>query len=182
MGYVISTDANDFHEGWFLMLLMEKFKLPKIRKNCFMARVKIKFPLENQLFSCTISVRITDINYGNHLGNDSVLSIIHEARMQMLQHYGFTELNAGGNSLIMGDVMIAFRGEAFYGDVLTVKVYAEEVTERSFDLLYHIGTVRSGQTIEIAHAKTGMVCFDYHTRKVAEMTTELRKVLMGSNH
>lgn len=144
-----------------------------------MARVKIKFPHQNPLFSSTIPVRITDINYGNHLGNDAVLSIIHEARMQMLQSFGFTELNAGGNSLIMGDVMISFRGEAFYGDVLTIKVFAEEFTERSFDLLYHISTVRNGKNIEIAHAKTGMVCFDYNTRKVALISLQLKSTLEG---
>ena len=144
-----------------------------------MARVKIKFPDQNPLFSCTIPVRITDINYGNHLGNDAVLSIIHEARMQLLQFFGFTELNAGGNSLIMGDVMIAFRGEAFYGDVLTIQVFAEEITERSFDLLYCISTERNGKQIEIAHAKTGMVCFDYHLRKVTLITPRLKSTLEG---
>ena len=152
----------------------EKVKLPQ---NMFMARVKIKFPEKKSLFSCIIPVRITDINYGNHLGNDAVLSIIHEARMQMLNSFGFTELNAGGNSLIMGDVMIAFRGEAFYGDVLTVKVFAEEIAERSFDLLYHLSTQRAGVEIEIAHAKTGMVCFDYNSRKVDTMTEQLKSAL-----
>ena len=146
-----------------------------------MARVKIKFPSHNPQFVCTIPVRITDINYGNHLGNDAVLSIIHEARMQMLNNLGFTELNAGGNSLIMGDVMIAFRGEAFYGDVLNIEIFTDEIAERSFDLLYQITTQRKEATIEIAHAKTGMVCFDYNTRKVAMMTEHLKKAICLSH-
>ena len=45
-----------------------------------MGRVKIKFPAENPLFITTIHVRIGDINYGGHVGNDAILSIIHEAR------------------------------------------------------------------------------------------------------
>lgn len=142
-----------------------------------MARVKIKFPDHNPLHSCTIPVRISDINYGNHLGNDSVLSIIHEARMQWLAQWGYTELHAGGNSLIMGDVMIAYRGEAFYGEVLQIHIYAEEITERSFDLLYRIVTAREGKTVEVAHAKTGMVCFDYETRRLAVLTEELKSKL-----
>lgn len=140
-------------------------------------RVKLKFPSENPLFTATISVRIGDINYGNHVGNDAILSIIHEARMQMLRNSGYNEMNAGGNSLIMADVMIAYKGEAFYGDVLTVKVYAEEITDHSFDLLYHLSTPRSGKQTDIAHAKTGMVCFDYNERKIVEMTVELKKLL-----
>ncbi len=145
-----------------------------------MARVKLKFPVENPLFTATISVRIGDINYGGHVGNDAILSIIHEARMQMLRSFGFDELNTGGNSLIMADVMIAYKGEAFYGDQMTIKIYAEEVAGKSFDLLYHIFTNRNGKPSDIAHAKTGMVCFDYETRKIVSMTNTLRAVLTSA--
>lgn len=144
-----------------------------------MARVKIKFPANNPLHTCRIPVRISDINYGNHLGNDSVLSIIHEARMQLLAQWGYTELSAGGNSLIMGDVMIAYRGEAYYGEVLEVKMYIDEMADRSFDILYHISTSRGGQQVDIAHAKTGMVCFNYETKKVVPITEELKSRLIG---
>ncbi len=126
-----------------------------------------------------IPVRITDINYGNHLGNDALLSIIHESRMQMLAQWGYNELQAGGNALIMGDVMIAYRGEAYYGESLTVKIFIEEFTDKSFDILYHISTLRSGAAVDIAHAKTGMVCFDYKTRKIANLTPELKSKLQG---
>ena len=139
-----------------------------------MGRVKIKFPTEKPLFKVSIPVRISDINYGNHLGNDSLLSIIHESRMQMLAQWGYTELNAGGTALIMADVAIAYKGEAFYGDKLTVNVHVDEMTERSFDLLYHITTERDGAVKDIAHAKTGMLCFNYDTRKIDVVTDELR--------
>ncbi len=144
-----------------------------------MSRVKIKFPDEKPLFSCSISVRIGDINYGNHLGNDSVLSIIHEARMQLLKSWKGNELDIKNNSLIMADVMISYRGEAFYGDKLNVDIYADDITDRSFDLLYHISAEQNGQVKDIAHAKTGMLCFDYSTRKIALMNEELKTLLKG---
>ena len=146
-----------------------------------MSRVKLNIPIGNPLFSAKINVRIGDINYGGHVGNDSVLSIIHEARVQMLGKKGFSELDAGGTSLIMADVMIAYKGEAFYGDELTVNIYAEELTNSSFDLVYHIYTFRHGLKNDIAHAKTGMVCFDYETRKIVAMKDELRHVLLTLN-
>lgn len=145
-----------------------------------MSRVKLKFPDEKPLFVATISVRIGDINYGNHVGNDAILSIVHESRMQMLKAHGYDELNAAGNSLIMADVMIAYKGESFYGDVLTVDIYAEAITTYSFDLLYRITTVRNNGLTDIAHAKTGMVCFDYQARKVAAMTEMLEQLLKNS--
>ncbi len=143
-----------------------------------MGRVKIKFPTEKPLFQVIIPIRISDINYGNHLGNDSLLSIIHESRMQLLSQWGYTELNAGGTALIMADVAIAYKGEAFYGDKLTVNIYVEELTDRSFDLLYHITTQREGTTKDIAHAKTGMLCFNYDLRKIDMVTEELKGRLM----
>jgi len=36
-----------------------------------MARIKILLP-EHFSFSCSIPIRITDLNYGNHVGNDTV--------------------------------------------------------------------------------------------------------------
>ena len=145
-----------------------------------MSRVKIKFPEQKALHTAHIPVRITDINYGGHLGNDSLLSVIHESRMQMLARWGYDELNAGGAALIMADVMIAYKGEAFYGDVLKVSLYVEEFTAHSFDLLYHICTERKGATTDIAHAKTAMICFDYETRKIVPMQDALRSRLVDN--
>jgi acyl-CoA thioester hydrolase len=142
-----------------------------------MSRVKIKFPADNPLFTASIPVRVGDLNYANHVGNDSVLSVIHEARMQWLRCQGYDEMNAGGNSLIMADVMIAYKGESFYGDTLLVRIYADEITDRSFDLLYQISTVRNGMRCDIADAKTGMVCFDYESRKIVSIQSGLKRAL-----
>ncbi len=142
-----------------------------------MGRVKIKFPAENPLYTATIPVRIGDINYGNHVGNDAILSIIHEARLQMLGINGYNEMNAAGTSLIMADVMIAYRGESFYGDVLSVKLYIQEITDYSFDILYHISTSRNHEKVDVAHAKTGMVSFDYETKKIVAMTNDFAEFI-----
>ncbi len=146
-----------------------------------MARVKIKFPDQKPLHTATVPVRIGDINYGGHVGNDAILSIVHEARMQMLAAAGYSEMNAAGNSMIMADVMIAYKGEAFYGDVMNVEIYAEELTQISFDLLYLMTATRGGVVQQIAHCKTGMICFDYNTRKITEMTDEFRAYLTQAN-
>ena len=86
-----------------------------------MARIKIDLP-ENFSFTTSIPVRITDLNYGGHVGNDTMLSLIHEARMQFLKQLGYTELEFAGVGLIMADVGIEFKNELFYGDVVMVSV------------------------------------------------------------
>jgi len=141
-----------------------------------MDRVKIKFPDGIPLFETDIPVRIGDINYGGHMGNDAYLAMMHEARMRWLGRHGFDELNAGGISLIMADSAIAYKAEAFYGDVLKIALYATGITDRSFDLLYHISAVRDNVRKDIAHAKTGMLCFDYTTRRIAVMTEPFKNL------
>ena len=74
-----------------------------------MPRIKIDLPEKFFNISINIPVRITDINYGDHVGNDSLVAIIHLARMQFLQQYGFTELNIEGIGLIMSDIFVEFK-------------------------------------------------------------------------
>ena len=78
-----------------------------------MARIKINFP-EKISASIAIATRITDHNYGNHVGNDAVVSILHESRVQWLALHNFTEFNAGGSSLIMGHLAVEYKKQIIY--------------------------------------------------------------------
>jgi len=139
-------------------------------------RIRIVFPTPF-IFSTIISVRIGDINYGGHVGNDSILSILHEARLRFLHQWKYTEMNAGGCGLIMADSAIQYKGEAFHGDNLHVEIGIANISSLSFDIFYKIVTQRNDVTTNIVHAKTGMICFDYKERRIMQMTEELREKL-----
>ena len=143
-----------------------------------MARIKIEIPAQ-VLTTCNIPIRITDINYGNHVGNDAFISIIHEARMQWLQQHGYTELNIEGTGLIMSDLAVEFKNESFYGDEAEIKISASEISRVSFELYYQLSAKRNGEIILLANAKTGMICYDYTARKVVAMPEQLRAILAG---
>ena len=134
-----------------------------------MARIKLIIP-EKKVFSVIIPVRISDINFGNHVGNDALVSIVHEARMQWLASGNYSELNIGGPGLIMSDLAVEYKAESFYGDILSVGIAVGEVQKISFEVYYEISAERSGKEVLIANAKTGMVCYDYEAKKVAMMT------------
>jgi acyl-CoA thioester hydrolase len=141
-----------------------------------MPRIKIELP-GRSIASFKIPVRITDINYGNHAGNDAIVGLIHEARMQFFSQYGFTEMNVSGTSLIMSDLFIEFKNEAFYKDVLDIKIFIGEISRVSFEIFYSLCTLRENNAIVVANAKTGMVCFDYDAKKVQPVPEALRKLL-----
>lgn len=136
-----------------------------------MARIKVDLPAAFT-FSTQLPVRISDINYGGHLGNDAVLSMLHEARMQFLRHYGYSELDLAGKSLIMADVGIEYKGEGFHGDLLTIQVAVHDLNKYGFDLVYQL---KNQENKLIALAKTGMLCFDYTTRKVAALPEAVKE-------
>ena len=142
-----------------------------------MARVKIDLPKEF-IFSTNIPVRITDLNYGGHVGNDAVLSIIHEARMQFLKHFGYTEMEFAGVGMIMSDVAIEFKNELFYGDTVIASVAAGEFTNVSFEIFYRLEKAQDDKKILVAIAKTGMVCYDYGKKKIVAIPEETKKKLM----
>ena len=143
-----------------------------------MARIKIDIP-EKVIATFVIPVRIADINYGNHVGNDAFVSIIHEARMQWLKQHNYTELKIEGVGLIMSDLALEFKSESFYGDLVEVKLGAGEISRVGFELHYQLFAKRNSENILLANAKTGMVCYDYDTKKVTAIPEKLKTILQA---
>lgn len=129
-----------------------------------MARMTIEMP-DRFEYATDIPVCIHNINYGGHLGNDSLLSLIHEARVRFLKSHGFSESDIGGVGIIMVDTAILYKSESFHGDILCFEVGAGNVTRAGCDFFYRVTNKATGK--EVAHARTGIVFFDYNTRKVA---------------
>ena len=142
-----------------------------------MARIKIDLP-DQFPFTTEIPVRITDLNYGAHVGNDTILSLIHETRMQWLLNLGYTsELSIEGIGLIMADAGIEFKSELFYGEKIFASLAVTGLTKIGFDIYYKLEKGNSAERIVVALAKTGMLCFDYQKRKIASVPEEFRRKL-----
>ena len=136
-----------------------------------MARIKLDFP-ENPAFSTEIPLRIGDLNYSGHLGNDAVLALAHEARVQFLRSHGWTELNIDGVGIIMADAAIVFKSEGFYGDVVVIEIAVSDLAALGCELYYRLTNKKTGN--EIARIKTGIVFFDYDKRKPVSMPDVFR--------
>ena len=128
-----------------------------------MARIELNLP-ENFSFSTDVRVRISDINYGNHLGNDALLSLVHEARLQFLQSRGFSELDIDGCGLILTDAVIVYKSQGFHGDLLTILAAVGDFNKYGCDFFYKV--IRKNGGKEVARAKTGVVFFDYNRQKM----------------
>jgi acyl-CoA thioester hydrolase len=130
-----------------------------------MQRVKINLP-DNFNFSTNIKIRITDLNYGGHVGNDSFLALIHEARQQFFNFFGYAELKIENASLIMTDALMEFKKELNYGDEVKISVVADSFDKFGFDIFYKLEIVNNGVPVLAAKAKTGMLCYNYESKKI----------------
>jgi acyl-CoA thioesterase FadM len=139
-----------------------------------MARVRLDIP-ETLPFATEIRVRVTDLNYRGHVGGDTIVSLLHEARVQYLRALGFEEHDCGGVGLILADAAVVYRSEAFAGEVLRVAVGAADLTTRGFDVVFRVADKQTGR--EVALAKTGMVCFDYEARQTVPIPSPVRAAL-----
>lgn len=141
-----------------------------------MARIKITFP-EKFLYETETDIRISDINYGDHLGNDSVLSLAHEARLRFLKSLGYTEKNIDGKGIIMTDAAIVYKSEGYHGDTLKIRIAADDINNLGFDLIYKF--IRASDNKEIALVKTGIVFFDYERKKITSLPPDFAKKLIN---
>lgn len=137
-----------------------------------MARLKIDLP-SSYHFTTEIPIRITDINYRGHLGNDAVLAILHEARLRMLIEHGWTEMNIEGVSVIMSDSVVVYKSEGFYGESLRIQIAVKNFANFGCDIYYLVRERESGR--EVVHSKAGIAFFNYETRKLAPVPEKFRR-------
>lgn len=95
-----------------------------------MARLKLEFPEELFIYTTKLTVRVTDINGANHLGNDSMISMISEARARFLFDYGIRE-----TGIIVTDLATTYRAEAHARDQLLFEVGVMDFNKYGGDII-----------------------------------------------
>ncbi|MGZ5198149.1 MAG: thioesterase family protein [Telluria sp.] len=137
-----------------------------------MARLQLSFPEDQWYYSTQLTVRVTDINAGNHLGNDSMISMISEARARFLFEFGVSESERDGNGIIVTDLATTYRAEAHARDQLLFEVGVMDFNKYGGDIIFRI--TRPRDKALIAMAKSGFVFFNYKTSQVVAMPDEFR--------
>ena len=139
-----------------------------------MPRIQIELP-ERFPFSSEITLYLSHMNYGGHLDNALLLTVVSEARARFFQSLGYTELDVEGVGIIVSDAALQYRSEAFHGEVMVVSMGAADFTSKGCDLLWRMSEKTSQR--EVARGKTGIVFFDYAARKVTQVPSGFRSRL-----
>lgn len=135
-------------------------------------RIKLVIPEEAPLFTTHFILGVADMNYGNHLGNDRVLTLAHETRLRYMAEFQETELSFCGAALIMADAAIQYKGQGFMGDELKADLWLTNPTGFGFDLFVQL---QHNQGSEVARIKSAMLFYDYEKNKIAKAPQEFHK-------
>ena len=137
-----------------------------------MARLHLTFPEDQYCYTTLLTVRVTDINAGNHLGNDSMISMISEARARFLFEFGVLEAERDGTGIIVTDLATTYRAEAHARDQLLFEVGVMDFNKYGGDITFRV--TRPKDKALIALAKQGFVFYDYIAKRVAPMPEAFR--------
>lgn len=135
-----------------------------------MPRIRVDEP-DNYVFSTELPVRISDINYGGHLGHDAVLPFTHEARVRFLDTLDYTEMDFGGPGIVISGVVVEYLNETFYGDTINIKIAVSGIHKNGLDLVYQLK--KKNKDIPVARVLTSIIFFDYQIRKVVRTPAEV---------
>jgi acyl-CoA thioester hydrolase len=139
-----------------------------------MARIKLK-QQETYEFSCPIDVQPRDINYGGHLANDTLISLVGAARALMFHAMGLSELDLGDGrtGVVMSDLVVNYKSEAFLFDRLLVETRVDEFTHTGFRLFHR---VTKGEEL-VALVETGLAAFSYTSGRVVPVPAPFVKAV-----
>ena len=137
-----------------------------------MARLQLDFPDDQYYTTALLTVRVTDINGANHLGNDSMISMISEARARFLFEFGILDVERDGSGIIVTDLATTYRAEARARDQLLFEVGVMDFNKYGGDLTFRITRPRD-RTL-VAMAKSGFVFYNYKAGQVVAMPDDFR--------
>lgn len=116
----------------------------------------------------TFEVRVGDINYGGHMGNDKALLLFHDARIRFLESIGFSEKYIGDNAgIILNEAHVYYLKEIFLYDRLQANIAVTEVSTASFLLEYSF--IREKDAVEVLKGTTKILAYDYDLQRVVKL-------------
>jgi acyl-CoA thioester hydrolase len=138
-----------------------------------MARITLTLP-DTFTYYTELTVRIQDINYGNHVGNDAFVSLLHEARIRYFTHLGYSETDIEGCAIVISDLAVVYKAQALHRDRLKCEIAAKEFNKYGCDIFYRV--THAQKNTLILEAKTGIVFFNYRENKVTRMPRAFAKL------
>lgn len=140
-----------------------------------MERVKLDFPAEAIIHRHPLTVRVTDMNYGRHLGHDALVSLLHEARIQAFAALDLQEWDMYGHPSVVADLAVQYQSEARWPDALIIETAVPEPQGKALTIYQRIHKSDSQQLV--ATARVNQLLIDLATGRPAEVPEQVKQAL-----
>jgi len=128
-------------------------------------------------FSTELPIYISHINGAGHLDNAAFVVLLSEARTRFFESTGFGALSLGELSLVAADLVVQYKSQAYYGEVLRFELTPADFNRYGFDVVFKVTEQTQGR--EVARGKVGIVFVRKDTGKAAP-TPELVLAALGA--
>ena len=139
-----------------------------------MPRIQYDLP-ESFVFSTELSIYTSHINWGGHLDNAQLLSLVGEARSRFFLWLDYEEKRVEDCSIVIGDVLAQYKSEAFYGETMQVHLAVTDFNRYGFDLAFQMTDLATGR--EVSRGKQGVVFISLADKKISPLPEAFRQRL-----
>jgi len=140
-----------------------------------MERVKLDFPAEAVIHRHPLTVRVTDMNYGRHLGHDALISLLHEARIQAFAALDLPEWDMHGYPSVIADLAVQYQSEARWPDALMIATAVPEPQSKALTIYQRIYQADSQQIV--ATARVSQLLIDLASGRPVEVPEQVKQAL-----
>ena len=141
-----------------------------------MPRIKL-VEREDYEFRTSLQVRPQDVNYGGHVGNDNLVSLVGTARARLLHGLGLSELDLGDGKTgaIITDLIVNYKSESLLFDELIIETHFDEFAEKGFRMFHR---VRKDSKL-VALLEIGFAAYDYAAKKTSPIPASFLQRFAG---
>ncbi len=140
-----------------------------------MERVKLEFPAEAVIHRHPLTVRVTDMNYGRHLGHDALISLLHEARIQAFAALGLPEWDMHGHPSVVADLAVQYQNEARWPDALVIATAVPAPQGKALTVYQRVFHADSQQIV--ATARVNQLLIDLATGRPVDVPQQVMQAL-----
>lgn len=140
-----------------------------------MERVTLDFPAAAVIHRHSLTVRVTDMNYGQHLGHDTLVSLLHEARAQAFAALDIPESDMHGYPSVVADLAVQYQHQARWPDALVIETAVPEPQGKALTVYQRISNVKSQKVV--ATARVNQLLLDMATGRPVDVPEQVKQAL-----
>ncbi|MGO2009993.1 acyl-CoA thioesterase [Vreelandella alkaliphila] len=140
-----------------------------------MERVTLDFPTAAIIHRHPLTVRVTDMNYGRHLGHDALVSLLHEARVHAFAALGLPEWDMQGYPSIVADLAVQYQSEARWPDALVVETAVPEPQGKALTVYQRICHAETDKVV--ATARVNQLLLDLSSGRPVKVPDDVAQAI-----